>query len=53
MSNTYTGEQKDMVFKLRGMSGAGAMDCSKALKNNNWNIDEALVSLRERKPHRW
>jgi elongation factor Ts len=36
------------VNKLRQMTGAGMMDCKKALEENNGNIDEAKQWLREK-----
>ena len=36
------------VKNLREMTGAGMMDCKKALTENNGNVDEAVKWLRER-----
>lgn len=36
-----------MVKELRGMTGAGMMDCKKALTETNGNIDEAIEELRK------
>ncbi|HKM35854.1 MAG TPA: translation elongation factor Ts [Lachnospiraceae bacterium] len=36
-----------MVKELREMTGAGMMDCKKALNENNGNIDEAVEFLRK------
>lgn len=37
-----------MVKELRGMTGAGILDCKKALTDANGNIDEAIESLRKK-----
>jgi len=37
-----------MVQELRELTGVGMMDCKKALKANNGNIDEAVKYLREK-----
>jgi elongation factor Ts len=37
-----------MVAKLREISGAGMMDCKKALTETNGNMDEALTLLRKK-----
>ena len=36
-----------MVKELRELSGAGMMDCKKALNETNGNIDEAMEFLRK------
>ena len=36
------------VMKLRKMTGAGMMDCKKALVETNGNIEDAMVFLREK-----
>lgn len=36
-----------MVKELRGMTGAGMMDCKKALNETNGNMDEAVEYLRK------
>ena len=36
------------VKKLRDMTGAGMMDCRKALEDSRGNLDEAVTLLRER-----
>src|SRR5947209_3735862 len=38
----------DLVRRLKEISGAGMMDCKKALEESNGDIEEALVLLRER-----
>ncbi|MEZ5414057.1 MAG: translation elongation factor Ts [Opitutaceae bacterium] len=45
MSNTITAK---MVNDLRGITGAGLMDCKKALTEANGNIDEAATILRKK-----
>jgi len=35
MNNKRTEEQKELIYKLREISGAGLMDCAKALKDND------------------
>ena len=37
-----------MVKELREVSGAGMMDCKKALSETNGNMDEAINYLREK-----
>ena len=37
-----------LVKKLKDMSGAGLMDCKRALEESNENIDEAIKWLREK-----
>ena len=37
-----------MVKDLREMTGAGMMDCKKALNETNGNMDEAVEFLRKR-----
>ncbi len=37
-----------LLKKLKDMSGAGLMDCKKALEASNDNIDEAIAYLREK-----
>ena len=36
-----------MVKELREMTGAGMMDCKKALAETNGNMDEAIEFLRK------
>ena len=36
------------VMKLREMSGAGMMDCKKALKESDGDMDKAMDYLREK-----
>ena len=36
-----------MVSELRSRTGAGIMDCKKALTETNGNIDQAIQKLRE------
>ena len=36
------------VSKLRATTGAGMMDCKKALTETNGNFDEAIKYLREK-----
>ena len=36
-----------MVKELREMTGAGMMDCKKALNETNGNMDEAVEFLRK------
>ena len=36
-----------MVKELREMTGAGMMDCKKALNETNGNMDEAIEFLRK------
>lgn len=38
----------EMVKRLRDLTGAGMMDCKKALEESNGDIEEAVVLLRER-----
>ncbi|MCX7957390.1 MAG: elongation factor Ts [Endomicrobia bacterium] len=38
----------EIIQKLRNISGAGFLDCKKALEESNYDIDKALVLLRER-----
>ena len=38
----------DEVKKLRDMTGAGMMDCRKALEDSDGDLDKAVVLLRER-----
>jgi elongation factor Ts len=38
----------DLVKRLRDLTGAGMMDCKKALEESNGDIEEAVVLLRER-----
>jgi elongation factor Ts len=45
MSNTITAK---MVNDLRGITGAGLMDCKKALTEANGNVDEAATILRKK-----
>ena len=35
-----------MVKELREMTGAGMMDCKKALNETNGNMDEAMLTSR-------
>jgi len=37
-----------LVTKLRGMSGAGILECKKALEETKGDLDKAMVILRER-----
>ena len=37
-----------LVKELRDKTGAGMMDCKKALTETNGNIEEAIVWLREK-----
>ncbi|MFV0275481.1 MAG: elongation factor Ts, partial [Bacilli bacterium] len=36
------------IKKLRDLTGAGMMDCKKALEETNGNIEEAVKYLREK-----
>lgn len=36
-----------LIKELREMTGAGMMDCKKALDSTNGNIEEAILWLRE------
>src|SRR5581483_5388725 len=50
MSNA-TVEEKDfnkLIMKLREATGAGMMDCKKALTEANGNYDEAVTILRKK-----
>ena len=38
----------DLVKRLRDMTGAGMMDCKKALEDSGGDIDKAVLLLRER-----
>ena len=38
----------DNIKKLRSMTGAGFLDCKKALEDNNSNIDESVTFLRKK-----
>ncbi len=38
----------NLIQKLRNISGAGILDCKKALEESNFDIDKALILLRER-----
>ncbi len=38
----------ELIQKLRAISGAGVLDCKKALESCNCNIDKALQFLREK-----
>jgi len=38
----------ELIQKLRSISGAGILDCKKALEETNFDIEKALVLLRER-----
>lgn len=38
----------ELIKKLRDMSGAGFLDCKKALEETNYDIEKAMVLLRER-----
>ncbi|MCS7151917.1 MAG: elongation factor Ts [Endomicrobia bacterium] len=38
----------ELIQKLRSMSGAGILDCKKALDETNYDVEKALVLLRER-----
>jgi len=38
----------ELIKKLRNMSGAGFLDCKKALEETNYDIEKAMVLLRER-----
>ncbi len=38
----------ELIKKLRSMSGAGFLDCKKALEETNYDIEKAMVLLRER-----
>ncbi|HEX6489730.1 MAG TPA: translation elongation factor Ts [Candidatus Dormibacteraeota bacterium] len=38
----------DTIKRLRDLTGAGMMDCKKALEESNGDIEEAVVLLRER-----
>ena len=38
-----------MVKELRELTGAGMMDCKKALNETNGNMDEAVEFLRKKK----
>jgi elongation factor Ts len=38
----------ELIKKLRNMSGAGFLECKKALEETNYDIEKAMVLLRER-----
>lgn len=38
----------ELIQKLRTISGAGILDCKKALEETNYDIEKALILLRER-----
>jgi len=39
---------KELIVKLRNMTGAGIMDCKNALKEANGDIEKAVKVLREK-----
>ena len=41
-------DRTELIKKLREMSGAGMMDCKKALEDAGWDIEKAFTLLRER-----
>jgi elongation factor Ts len=41
-------ERSELIKKLREMSGAGMMDCKRALEEAGWDIEKAYTILRER-----
>lgn len=45
---TETKNITELVQKLRNISGAGILDCKKALQETNYDIEKALILLRER-----
>ncbi|MFN3550396.1 MAG: translation elongation factor Ts [Endomicrobiia bacterium] len=38
----------ELIQKLRSISGAGILDCKKALEETNYDLEKALILLRER-----
>ena len=40
----------DMIKKLREMTGAGVMDCRKALEESEGDIEKAIEILRKKVP---
>ena len=38
----------EMVKKLRAATGAGVLDCKKALQENDGNFDKAVETLRQK-----
>jgi len=47
MKDTQT-NVSELIKKLRSMSGAGFLECKKALEETNYDIEKAMVLLRER-----
>lgn len=45
---TETKNITELIQKLRNISGAGILDCKKALQETNYDIEKALILLRER-----
>ena len=43
-------KQSDMVKELRELTGAGLMDCKKALNATEWSIPNAIEYLRNQSP---
>ena len=43
-------KQADMVKELREITGAGVMDCKKALNATEWSIPNAIEYLRNQPP---
>jgi len=48
MSTLMTKISADMVRSLRDQTGAGMMDCKRALEESDGNVDKAVALLRER-----
>ena len=41
-------DRTELIRKLREMSGAGMLDCKKALEESGWDLDKAFTILREK-----
>jgi elongation factor Ts len=41
-------EMKQLTKEMRERTGYGMLDCKKALQENDWDIDKAIVWLEER-----
>ncbi|MBI4376399.1 MAG: translation elongation factor Ts [Elusimicrobia bacterium] len=48
MSSPTTPDVNRMIMDLRDKTGAGIMDCKKALTESRFNFDEALTALRKK-----
>ena len=43
-------EEREKVLLVREETGRGVFECKKALRNNGWDIDEAVKWLSEHSP---